>query len=128
MPVPKQRVGHSDQGHRRSNWKAILPTVASCTNCGAPRHPHTMCGVCGFYKNRVIPKALQGLDFGAASATGHVHDENCGHDHDHSNLEGHVHDEHCDHDHTHDDEAVTVDVVAEDVAADAKSVEKEPEA
>jgi hypothetical protein len=91
-----------------------------------------MCGVCGFYKNRVIPKALQGLDFGAATtaaATEHVHDENCGHDHSHDHGKpGHVHDEHCDHDHTHDDETTTVDVVAEDVAADAESVKKEPEA
>ena len=133
MPVPKQRVGHSDQGHRRSsNWKAILPTVASCTNCGAPRHPHTMCGVCGFYKNRIIPKALQGLDFGdatTAAATEHVHDENCGHNHDHSHDHGepgHVHGEHCDHDHSHDNEPTTVDVVAEEITTE--SVEKEPEA
>jgi hypothetical protein len=50
-----------------------------------------MCGVCGFYKNRIIPKALQGLDFGdatTAAATEHVHDENCGHNHDHSHDPG----------------------------------------
>ena len=128
MPVPKQRVGHSDQGHRRSNWKAILPTVASCTNCGAPRHPHTMCGVCGFYKNRIIPKALQGLDFGpaeAAAASDHVHGENCAHNHEHGEA-GHVHGEQCEHDHSDDEEPTTVDVVAEDVTTEP--AEKEPEA
>lgn len=54
MPVPKKRVGHSNQMHRRANWKAFLPEVSSCPNCGAPRHPHTLCGSCGFYKNRVV--------------------------------------------------------------------------
>jgi len=128
MPVPKQRVGHSDQGHRRSNWKAILPTVAVCSNCGAPRYPHKMCGVCGFYKGRVIPKALQGLDFGAANnavAAEHVHDENCGHNHDHGHSHdeaGHVHGEHCNHDHD-----AVVDVVAEEVPS-AESDENKPEA
>jgi hypothetical protein len=106
-----------------------------------------MCGVCGFYKNRIIPKALQGLDFGDATsalATEHLHDENCGHTHEESHEHshdhgepGHVHGEHCDHDHTHDDEPTTVDVVAEDlVAEDAveateptkKSTDKDPEA
>ena len=33
----------------------------------------------------------------AHGEAGHVHDEHCGHDHDHH----HVHDEHCDHDHEH---------------------------
>ena len=33
-------------------------------------------------------------------AEGHVHDEHCGHGHDHA--EDHVHDEHCGHDHDHD--------------------------
>lgn len=56
MPVPKKRLGHSDQGHRRSNWKATVPTVSTCSNCGSPRHPHTICGICGFYKDRVVIK------------------------------------------------------------------------
>ncbi|MFN8615210.1 MAG: 50S ribosomal protein L32 [Vampirovibrionales bacterium] len=106
MPVPKKRVGHSNQGHRRSNWKATVPTVAVCPNCGAPRHPHTMCGVCGFYKDRVIPKSLQGLDFapaavGAAQAE-HVHGPDCNHPH---GEEGHVHGPDCDHHHDSEESA-----------------------
>jgi len=58
MPVPKKRLGHSDQGHRRANWKATVPAVSFCPNCSAPRHPHTICGVCGFYKDRVVIKNL----------------------------------------------------------------------
>lgn len=58
MAVPKKRTGHSDQGHRRSNWKAIVPSLSTCKNCGAPRFQHTMCGACGFYKDRIILKSL----------------------------------------------------------------------
>jgi large subunit ribosomal protein L32 len=54
MPVPKQRVGHSDQGHRRANWKAVQPNLFYCSNCGSPASPHTVCGVCGFYKGKLI--------------------------------------------------------------------------
>ncbi len=54
MPVPKKRLGHSDQGHRRSNWKATVPTVSTCPNCASARHPHTICGICGYYKDRVV--------------------------------------------------------------------------
>jgi large subunit ribosomal protein L32 len=51
MPVPKKRLGHSDQGHRRSRWKATVPTKTICTNCGSVRHAHTICGTCGFYRD-----------------------------------------------------------------------------
>ncbi len=54
MPVPKKRLGHSDQGHRRSNWKATIPSISVCPNCGSPRLSHTMCGICGFYKDRIV--------------------------------------------------------------------------
>ncbi len=65
MAVPKKRTGHSDQGHRRSNWKATVPAISSCPNCGAPRHPHTLCGVCGFYKDRVVLKSMLDEDISA---------------------------------------------------------------
>jgi large subunit ribosomal protein L32 len=65
MAVPKKRQGHARQAKRRANWKATVPAMSTCPNCGAPRHPHTMCGVCGFYKDRVVLKALQNDDFDA---------------------------------------------------------------
>ncbi|MBY0403499.1 MAG: 50S ribosomal protein L32 [Cyanobacteria bacterium] len=58
MPVPKKRLGHSDQGHRRSQWKAILPTVAFCPHCGGEKLPHTVCRHCGFYKDRIVSAKL----------------------------------------------------------------------
>jgi large subunit ribosomal protein L32 len=54
MPVPKKRLSASRQGHRRSRWKASEPTVAFCPNCGAPKHPHRICGACGYYKDKVV--------------------------------------------------------------------------
>jgi large subunit ribosomal protein L32 len=58
MPVPKKRVGHSEQGHRRSQWKATIPTVSFCPHCGSVKLPHTICGACGFYKGRVVSHKL----------------------------------------------------------------------
>ncbi|MEB3288142.1 MAG: 50S ribosomal protein L32 [Vampirovibrionales bacterium] len=58
MPVPKKRLGHSDQAHRRANWKAFLPTSSTCKHCGQPRLSHTVCTHCGFYKGRVVSEKL----------------------------------------------------------------------
>ncbi len=49
MAVPKKRTGKSAQGHRRSNWKATAPSLATCENCGDARLTHTVCGSCGYY-------------------------------------------------------------------------------
>lgn len=54
MPVPKKRLGSSDQGHRRANWKAIQREFNFCPNCGSPKLAHTVCEVCGFYRGEII--------------------------------------------------------------------------
>ena len=54
MPVPKKRVGHSDQAHRRANWKATLAALTTCPHCNAVKMPHQMCVACGFYNGRVV--------------------------------------------------------------------------
>ncbi len=58
MPVPKKRVGHSDQAHRRANWKAILSQVTNCPHCGVVNRPHCLCTNCGWYKGRVVSEKL----------------------------------------------------------------------
>lgn len=78
MAVPKKRTGKSDKRHRRSNWKATVPAVASCEHCGSPKLPHVVCMDCGWYKGRIVSEKL------------HAH-----HDHGH---------DHGDHDHDHDHE------------------------
>ena len=54
MAVPKKRVGHSAQGHRRSNWKATVPETTTCKNCGELVLTHTVCTACGFYKDKAV--------------------------------------------------------------------------
>ena len=58
MPVPKKRLGHSDQAHRRANWKAILPEKTLCPHCGTVKLPHRLCVECGYYKGRVVSHKL----------------------------------------------------------------------
>lgn len=54
MPVPKKRVGHSDQGHRRANWKAKTITQTKCAHCGELNFTHCLCPSCGYYHGRVV--------------------------------------------------------------------------
>ena len=54
MPVPKKRVGHSEQGHRRSNWKAFVPSLMTCPNCGESKLTHVLCTACGFYDGKQV--------------------------------------------------------------------------
>ncbi len=58
MPVPKKRVGHSEQGHRRSNWKATVPEISKCPHCGSVKLPHVLCTNCGYHKGRVVSEKL----------------------------------------------------------------------
>ncbi len=64
MAVPKKRTGHSAQGHRRSNWKALKPETTKCPNCGATVLTHTVCTACGTYKGQ--PVSLKDRKEGAA--------------------------------------------------------------
>ena len=61
MAVPKKRTGHSDQGKRRSNWKATKPTLTTCPNCGAAVLAHTVCTACGQYKGKVVSRKSEGF-------------------------------------------------------------------
>ena len=61
MAVPKKRVGHSAQGHRRSNWKATVPETTTCKNCGALVLTHTVCTACGYYKGKVVSIKSEGF-------------------------------------------------------------------
>ena len=54
MAVPKKRTGHSAQGSRRSNWKAIKPETTKCPNCGETVLTHTVCTACGTYKGKPV--------------------------------------------------------------------------
>ncbi len=61
MAVPKKRTGHSAQGKRRSNWKAVKPELTTCSNCGAKVLTHTVCTACGTYKGKVVSRKAEGF-------------------------------------------------------------------
>ncbi len=54
MAVPKKRTGKCAQGHRRSNWKATVPTLVECPNCKEKTRPHTVCVSCGHYDGKQV--------------------------------------------------------------------------
>ena len=54
MPVPFRRTSKTRKRKRRTHQKAAQPTVVTCTNCGAPIKPHTICKTCGYYKGKEI--------------------------------------------------------------------------
>ena len=51
VAVPKRKMSRSNTRHRRSQWKAVAPTLVTCANpaCGAKHLPHRACGTCGQY-------------------------------------------------------------------------------
>jgi len=58
MAVPKKKTGKCAQGHRRSNWKANIPTIVECSNCKEMTKPHTVCSVCGYYDGKKVSEKI----------------------------------------------------------------------
>ncbi|MEZ7822973.1 MAG: 50S ribosomal protein L32 [Candidatus Nanopelagicales bacterium] len=54
MPVPKRKMSRSNTRHRRSQWKAVAPTLVICTRCKEKRLAHTACPTCGTYAKRRV--------------------------------------------------------------------------
>jgi large subunit ribosomal protein L32 len=54
VAVPKRKMSRSNTRHRRSQWKAVAPSLVTCANaaCGAKHLPHRACGTCGQYGAR----------------------------------------------------------------------------
>lgn len=55
VAVPKKKKSKSKtRSHRAGAWKLGSPSRSLCPRCGAAKIPHTVCGACGWYKNRVV--------------------------------------------------------------------------
>ncbi len=52
MAHPKHKQSKSRTAKRRTHYKATLPTLAVCPNCGAHYIFHTVCGECGQYRGK----------------------------------------------------------------------------
>ena len=60
MAVPKRRLSRSNTRHRRSQWKATVPTLVVCANpaCREKHLPHTACPSCGQYGPRAARRQV----------------------------------------------------------------------
>ena len=56
MPVPFRRTSKTRRNKRRTHQRAPKPTVVTCSNCGSPIKPHTVCKTCGYYKGKEVIK------------------------------------------------------------------------
>ncbi len=54
MAVPKRKTSRSNTRHRRSQWKASLPSLAPCSRCRQPKLTHVACPTCGYYHDRQV--------------------------------------------------------------------------
>lgn len=57
--LPKQKLSRSRQGKRRAHQALTPPQLVECSNCGNKRLPHTVCNVCGYYKDEQIIEIRQ---------------------------------------------------------------------
>ncbi len=53
MAHPKHKTSKARRDQRRSHHKAAVPTLATCSNCGATVKYHTVCGDCGYYRGKL---------------------------------------------------------------------------
>jgi len=53
MAHPKHKISKQRRNKRRTHYKAVAPTLATCSNCGAPVIYHRVCPECGFYRGRL---------------------------------------------------------------------------
>jgi large subunit ribosomal protein L32 len=52
MPNPKRRMSKSRRDKRRTHYKATVPTLSRCSNCGEIKLSHRACPNCGYYAGR----------------------------------------------------------------------------
>ncbi|MDP4188084.1 MAG: 50S ribosomal protein L32 [Bacteroidota bacterium] len=53
MANPRNRHSKQRTRKRRTHYKAIAPTVSTCSNCGASVQYHRVCPACGYYRGKL---------------------------------------------------------------------------
>ena len=59
--TPKRRHSKSRRNTRRSHLQRIandLVSVSKCPNCNVLKTPHRVCWNCGYYKGKLVKKAI----------------------------------------------------------------------
>jgi large subunit ribosomal protein L32 len=54
MAVPKRKTSKSRRDKRRTHYKAEMPAVSTCSNCGEAVKPHNICSNCGHYNGKKV--------------------------------------------------------------------------
>lgn len=59
MAHPKRRQSKTRSRKRRTHYKASVPSLMACPNCGEMKMQHKVCPACGFYdsKSILLPKS-----------------------------------------------------------------------
>jgi len=59
MPNPKRKWSKTRRDKRRTHYKASIPSLGKCSNCGELKLTHHACPSCGYYNGRsvLIPKS-----------------------------------------------------------------------
>lgn len=53
MAHPKRKISKSRRDKRRTHYKAVAPTLVTCSNCNALVLYHRVCPECGYYKGKL---------------------------------------------------------------------------
>jgi len=61
MAVPKQRKTKSRRNQRRMHIYLEEAKLTTCSKCGKPVLPHTVCKNCGYYKGQEIIDVMKEL-------------------------------------------------------------------
>ena len=55
MAVPKGKVSKQRRNTRNyANFTVAAPTLVECPKCHELKAPHTVCKICGTYKNKTV--------------------------------------------------------------------------
>lgn len=54
MAVPKRKTSKSRKNKRRATFKVSGPAIVSCPKCHAYKRAHTVCGECGYYRDKEV--------------------------------------------------------------------------
>lgn len=52
VPQPKRKHSQGRRDRRRANDALTSAKLVQCSNCGAMRLAHTVCGKCGYYRGK----------------------------------------------------------------------------
>ena len=53
MAHPKHKISKQRRNKRRTHYKAVASTIATCSNCGTTVLYHRVCPECGFYRGKL---------------------------------------------------------------------------